>query len=527
MEMSDDKPQFSSDLSRISIGRLLYLAFVANIGSFLFGYDAGAMSSFLSSINSIAEDDTNTNDIYFRYIANNDGVYGFITAGATIGATFTYIMLLIFGNSLPKKDEIMLGAFFYFIGALFESEAGDATWHKSGGFSLFVMGRLLYGAGMALSFHSVPQYVSEHCPSIIRARVGSGTEAMIITGLFISYAIGYVYNGDYGWMISFRVAYIFATVMFVLTLFLPQSPRWMVRNNLPREEVLKVLQFVKSNSTLEDVIVYERSYEDEKVIKLKYDAEWTAGGSYSSDGLFSHKTLFGKLPIEVKVLFLNKAFRRCLFFAILMVFFMISTGQGAILYFASDIFGDLCGSENKELCILGLGIAKIVPGYIMIAAAEMYGRRTYMIVGSVTMCVGYLIFVAGYSVSGLALFGLYLSVVGYEVSYGVMMWVLITEIFPPIVRSAAIGISIGFFFFFATIFIFVVPYIESDLGVQGLFGFFFVFAVSGTICMVHTTPETKGVDMDVGYKLLNKRLVDAWPVCCDRQTDEEEESLIS
>lgn len=137
MEVADDKPAQAhfTDYSAVSIGRILYLAFVANIGSLLFGYDAGAMSTFLSAINNIAEDDTDTNNVFFRYVANNDGIYGFVTAGAAIGASFTYVLLLIFGNSLPKKDEIMLSAFLYFVGALFESEAGDATWHKSGGFS--------------------------------------------------------------------------------------------------------------------------------------------------------------------------------------------------------------------------------------------------------------------------------------------------------------------------------------------------------------------------------------------------------
>jgi hypothetical protein len=72
---------------------------------------------------------------------------GLIAAGSSIGATLAFIFLLFLGNGIPKNDEIVLSALFYFIGALFESTSGNISWRNPAGLVILIIGRFIFGAG--------------------------------------------------------------------------------------------------------------------------------------------------------------------------------------------------------------------------------------------------------------------------------------------------------------------------------------------------------------------------------------------
>lgn len=203
----------------ISHLNLAFVACVANLGSFLFGYDYGVISWLLVSVDSLASViDDNSSNQYFHVVAQSDTWIGLIAAGAALGALITYIFLLFFGNNMPKRDEIILAAILYFVGALLESSSGYVGWDSWTGLALLLLGRLIYGAGGATTFHAVPSYVSEIAPAELRGMVGSTTEAMISTGVVISYVVGYYFESGVGWIVSFRVAYVIAFIMALLAL---------------------------------------------------------------------------------------------------------------------------------------------------------------------------------------------------------------------------------------------------------------------------------------------------------------------
>lgn len=53
---------------------------------------------------------------YYAYVENNYGLLGLLASGASLGAVITYPFLLLLGNSIAKKDELMISAFLYFAG---------------------------------------------------------------------------------------------------------------------------------------------------------------------------------------------------------------------------------------------------------------------------------------------------------------------------------------------------------------------------------------------------------------------------
>lgn len=68
---------------------------------------------------------------------------------------------------------------------MLESSSGDLSWQTADGLTMLLIGRLVFGAGIAVTFHSVPQYCSEWSSANLRGMVGSATEAMAVTGIII------------------------------------------------------------------------------------------------------------------------------------------------------------------------------------------------------------------------------------------------------------------------------------------------------------------------------------------------------
>eukprot|EP01035_Chromulina_nebulosa_P028122 gene28122-37071_t len=83
----------------------------------------------------------------------------------------------------------MLASMLFFIGALLDSSSAKIPWDTYWGLVVLIIGRLVYGAGIATSFHSVPQYISEIAPAELRGTIGSLTEAMVVSGVVLGYII--------------------------------------------------------------------------------------------------------------------------------------------------------------------------------------------------------------------------------------------------------------------------------------------------------------------------------------------------
>ena len=97
---------------------------------------------------------------YYYYVENNYGLLGLVAAGASLGAFVTYPFLLLLGNTIAKKDELLISSFLYFsgivvvrpsemekgsnkmnfTGSLLQSTSGQLDWDKWGGLCLLIIG---------------------------------------------------------------------------------------------------------------------------------------------------------------------------------------------------------------------------------------------------------------------------------------------------------------------------------------------------------------------------------------------------
>ena len=518
------------------------------MGSFLFGYDFGATSWLLVDISYLAEqttDDFASGVNFYKLIDESAGMTGLIAAGASIGALLTYLPLLFFGNHILKKDEIMLAAFLYFCGALLESTSGAAgvgwTDGDFAGLAVLLTGRLVYGAGIASSFHAVPAYVSELGPAPLRGMVGSITEAMIVTGVVVGFVVGYFYENGGGWVVPFRVGYVIALLMGLLALFIPHAPSGMVRAEYSPEDVLEAVRYIHPEASATDVQELFACHEEEKMDRVRWEKLFrtidarAAGHSISNSssnsssssssaaaaagdgGDSSADALWGEPSMEVQVLFRDSIQARCLALAVLLVVLQIGTGQGVIVYYAGDIFEELCPNSYDE-CLLGFGAVKLLSSYLMVGVADCMGRRDFLVYGTAVMVFGMLLLTIGYSNGALdtALAGLYVSTAGYEFGLGSFMWVMLSEIFPRFTRGAANSVAVSTLFLFSTLMTFTLPYLYADFGLLPIFVLFTCVSGVSVAALYLYAPETSGVELEEAYKLVDVRCRAA--ACCPFQS---------
>lgn len=508
----------TSKLQTTNLSALTLIVVGANLGMFLFGYELGAGAWLVNSINELA---AAGDGYYYTLLTDNTLLLGFVLACVPLGALICYPILLIYFNHVSKKMEILQAAVFFFTGALLSSISGQLDWEYSTGFVLLLVGRLLYGGGIASTLHSVPQYIVETVPAAVRGQFGSTTEAMVMTGMTIAFAVGYAF--DYvsdtaGWINTFRVAYILAFFMGFISQIVPESPTWLIHQGKDKTEILESLRTIYPEADLDSVTELSNIVENET--KRKYDFEHTkeSDEQLRSYNWFYRSGLYDYLIRELQITVIDKTLFRAASIKVTVNILKIITGQTAILYYGTTIFGHLFSSskEADDLLLAYIGGRALV-AIGMTQFADMFGRRTYLIGSNTLMFVSLLIaavgFYEGWSiVTTVALFG---SGLGFEIGFGSISYFLLSEIVPYNIRSSSNAVANWTLFLAYFIITFVFPSLLDGPGYFYTFLFFALASVYSVYYVYSYIPETKDVHAEEAYKLVDEKFESAPPgVCC-------------
>jgi SP family myo-inositol transporter-like MFS transporter 13 len=109
-----------------------------------------------------------------------------------------------------------------------------------------VVGRSIVGLAVGAASFVVPLYIAELSPAPFRGRLVTLTILFVTIGQVVSYVIGYLFS-EYGkangwrWMVGLGAAP--AGVQFVVLIWMPESPRWLVKAG-KRDEARGVLNKV-------------------------------------------------------------------------------------------------------------------------------------------------------------------------------------------------------------------------------------------------------------------------------------------
>ena len=448
-------------------------AFPALAGA-LFGWDIGISSGALENVATSA---ANGGD-GFALSSIESGqfvsasLFGALTASAAAGAGL--------GDRLGSRKELALAGAAYMVGSVAASVAP--------GFELLVLGKLIYGLGIGFAMHSAPVYIAETAPSSLRGSLISLKEGFIVGGILLGYlASEDVIASNGAWRQLFLEATPLIGILLAGSLWLPDSPRWIAArggdDEKTREEARDALVRIRDAKTETELVKIDEELGDIFAAATTADAK-NAGGMMT---LFDGKYL------------------RPLYIGLSVVLFQQFTGQPSVLYYATQTFKAAGWSvEDAANVSVILGVWKLFMTGIAVAKVDSVGRRPLLLGGAgiITACLFALaalnapgetqtVFQAQASVAAI-----FLYVGAYQLSFGPIAWLLVGEVFPSKVRSAAVGVATLSNFGSNFLVSLLLPTARETVGSRGTYLGFASVGVFALVSMYFTVIETRGKTLE-------------------------------
>ena len=124
-------------------------------------------------------------------------------------------------------------------------------------FTQFVLWRIVGGVAIGIASNLSPMYIAEIAPAAIRGKLVSLNQFNIVTGIVLAQVVNWLvarpvaadasaleilnsWNGQYGWRWMFCLVAVPAVLFLVGLLFVPESPRWLVKNG-QRDKARRIL----------------------------------------------------------------------------------------------------------------------------------------------------------------------------------------------------------------------------------------------------------------------------------------------
>ncbi len=434
-----------------------FIAFVAALGGFLFGFDTAVISGAEQAIQLVWK--------------LNEIQHGFTVSIALIGTVLGALLGGIPSDRLGRKKTLLLIGILYFISAI--GSAAATNWY------FFLFFRFIGGLGVGASSVAAPMYISEIAPADQRGRLVALFQFNVVFGILIAYLSNYLIQGigEHSWRWMLGVEGIPAFLFVILVPFIPKSPRWLIVKKNDVEKARRVFEKIQPEHAEEEVrrILETHSMHDR---------------------------------ITKKGRFFQARYRFPILLAIAFAMFNQLSGINAIIYYSPRIFQN-AGFEagSALLSTAGIGLINFVFTLIAINLIDRFGRRFLMLTGSIGLIATLgmtaiaFFFNIGGAVVAISLF-IYIAFFGF--SQGTVIWVFISEIFPNEVRAN--GQALGSFthWLMAAVVAFIVPLAEK-VGFGPTFLFFSLMMILQLLFVIYIMPETKGVSLEeLEEKILKK-----------------------
>ncbi|MDE5713313.1 MAG: sugar porter family MFS transporter [Muribaculaceae bacterium] len=451
---------------------IYFICFVSALGGLLFGYDwvvIGGAKPFY--------------EVFFG-ITDNPVQQGWAMsiaiAGCLVGATTAGKLADLIG----RKWLLMISSVIFLISAYGTGEVSN--------YDLFLFYRLIGGVAIGVASMVSPMYIAEISPAHIRGKLVSINQLTIVIGILAAQIVNYLiaepldanttqpafasWNCQLGWRWMFWAEAFPAALFFIMSFFIPESPRWLILKKRA-DKALEVLAKIGDNG-----------YAHKEI-----EAQQKNDGNRKQGNL---ATLF------------SKPYRRVLILGLIVAVFQQWCGTNVIFNYAQEIFEGAGYDVSETLFNIVLtGITNLVFTFVAIFTVERLGRRTLMLIGAGGLAVTYLLLGAGYFF-GFTGIGMVLLVViaiaCYAMTLGPVTWVLLSEIFPDRVRAVAMATCTFALWAACFLLTYSFPILNSWLGSYGTFWIYAAICIFGYIFFTRRLPETKGESLEE----LEKKLID-------------------
>ncbi|MEC3953039.1 sugar porter family MFS transporter [Nocardia sp. CDC153] len=449
---------------------LVYVVFItaaAAMGGFLFGYDSSVINGAVEAIR----------DRYDIGSATLAQVVAIALIGCAVGAA-------IAGRIADRIGRIwvMRIAAALFTCSAIGSALPFALWDLA-------MWRVIGGIGIGMASVIGPAYIAEVSPPAYRGRLASFQQAAIVVGIatsqLVNFAIlkmaGSEQRGKIGgleaWQWMLGVMVVPAALYFLFSFTIPESPRYLISVGKV-DKAKEVLSEVEGSS----------SNLDQRVAEIKLAMHTETRSTFKD--LLGGK--LGFLPI--------------VWIGIGLSVFQQLVGINVVFYYSATLWQSVgIDPSSSFFYSFTTSIINIVGTVIAMVLVDRIGRKPLALIGSAGMAISLALEAWAFSYktgSGdnvslphaqgiVALVSAHTFVLFFALSWGVVVWVLLGEMFPNRLRAAALGVAASAQWIANWVITASFPSL-ADWNLSGTYVIYTAFAVLSIPFVLKWVPETKG-----------------------------------
>jgi sugar porter (SP) family MFS transporter len=447
--------------SRIPTNFYWYLAVLACIGGFLFGYDTSNIGSALG---------------FLPYHLSSFAT-GYLVAGASLGAAAGALIAGPLTDHFGRKALLIADAAIYAVGAILSAVTPDA--------GVLLFARTLIGLAIGADSAIATSYIAEFAPRSRRGQLSIIQQWMITVGILAAYIVAVIVlkaapgsAGNADWRLILGLGAIPALIAVALRSHMPESPRWLMLHER-YADTRKAFGRLGMDVTEDEVrSAAEQLYRQQRQQKAR--VQWTRG------------------------------VRRALIIVCVFFIFQQITGINVPFYYGPTILSSYFQSGNNAVAATVAGVeatailaaVNVVATYFAFRWIDKKGRRPLAIGGYAGMTVFILVaalgvgFLAGIPKVVLVMVGFSFFITSFAIGVGGTGWLIQGEVFPTGVRgrAAAIGACADWLANYALIEAFPIWHTTIGLG--------WVMVCFAGLCIVaigfvyRFLPETKGLSVE-------------------------------
>ena len=450
-------------------GRAVMLAAVAALAGFLFGFDTAVINGAVTAVRDEFE--------------MGSFLTGFVVSSALLGCVVGAWEAGKLADRYGRIRVMVIAAALFTLSAL-GSGLAFGPWD-------LIVWRVVGGLGVGAASVIAPAYIAEIAPAAIRGRLGSLQQLAIVTGIFVSLLSDFALASAAGgaaeelalgleaWRWMFLAEIVPALAYGILSLQLPESPRYLVKKGEPAKaaEVLKHILKSGVDARIKEIARTVRSETRSTFADLR-------------------GPVLGLLPI--------------VWVGLLLSVFQQFVGINVIFYYSSALWQQVGFTESDALAITVItSITNIVVTLVAISLIDRVGRRILLLIGSLGMAASLgtlaVIFgtapvidgepVIGDTPGTVALFAANLFVVFFGMSWGPAVWVLLGEMFNNRIRAMALGLAAAAQWLSNFVVSITFP-VLADLSLALAYGLYTAFALVSFFFVLKLVPDTKGKQLE-------------------------------
>ncbi|MFE0460535.1 sugar porter family MFS transporter [Kitasatospora sp. NPDC058965] len=399
------------------LGHVVFVSAAAAMGGFLFGYDSAVINGAVTGIQ--------------KHFQVGAGETAFVVAIALLGSAVGAVVAGQLADRLGRVRTMLLAA------ALFAVSGVGSMFPPS--VQVLALWRVLGGVAIGIASVIAPTYIAEVAPTAYRGRLASFQQMAIVLGITVSQLANWAINdaaggestnhlgGIQAWQWMLGVETVPALVYGLMALAIPESPRHLIATGR-EQQAREVLTEVEGP----DVDLDARVAQIGAVLRSEHKprpADLTGGR-------------FGLLPI--------------VWVGIGASVFQQFVGINVIFYYSSVLWQSVGINESNSLLIsLSTSIVNVIGTVIAMVLVDRIGRKPLAVAGSIGMAAALATAAWAFSYrtgsgagAGLpslqgtvALVAAHVFVLCFAFSWGVVVWVLLGEMFPNRIRALALSVA--------------------------------------------------------------------------------------